>query len=419
MVTDTQSSDVVVVGAGLAGLMCAATLQRRGLDVRLLEAGDTVGGRVRTDTVDGHLCDVGFQLLNPAYPAVKRFVDVDALQLGTFMAGVRVRRGGESAVLADPRRAPQLLPATLASGLLDLREIAALTKWVGPVLVTPDRTMGGDDQPLGTALDVAGIRGRIRREVLEPFLTGVLAEEPGSASSIFARLLMRSFLLATPGLPAEGMQALPAQLASHLLQPAETGVRVVAVDSGPSVRTGAGTIHARAVVVATDVVDAASLDVVPAHAVGGLTTWWFSTPAGMPHDRLLVVDGDRGPVVNTAVVSAAAPTYAPDGRDLVEVTTLASARLTDDAARAEAGRLWQTSADGWDLLVRHDVTHALPVTRAPLDRRQSVDLGDGLFVCGDHRDTPSIQGALVSGRRAANAVLKRLAAGRTAGSGDA
>ncbi|MEP6798981.1 MAG: FAD-dependent oxidoreductase, partial [Lapillicoccus sp.] len=160
--------DVVVVGAGLAGLMCAATLQRRGLDVRLLEASDEVGGRVRTEVIDGHLCDVGFQLLNPAYPAVKRFIDVEALGMQSFAAGVRVRRGGDSVVLADPRRAPQLLPATLRSGMLDLREIAALARWVGPVLASPSRVMRSPDESLAMALDEAGVTGRLRREVLEP-----------------------------------------------------------------------------------------------------------------------------------------------------------------------------------------------------------------------------------------------------------
>ena len=144
--------------------------------------------------------------------------------------------------------------------------------------------------------------------------------------------------------------------------------------------------------------------------VGGLVTWWFSTPAGMPRDRLLVVDGDRGPVVNTAVVSAAAPSYAPVGRDLVQVTTLATAGLTDAAARAEVGRLWQTDPGGWDLLVRHDVPRALPRSAPPLHVRRPVALGDGLFVCGDHRDTPSIQGALVSGRRTAGVVARSLGA---------
>ena len=144
--------------------------------------------------------------------------------------------------------------------------------------------------------------------------------------------------------------------------------------------------------------------------MGGLSTWWFSTPTPMPQDRLLVVDGDRGPVVNTAVVSAAAPSYAPAGRHLVQLTTLTGAGLSDAAARAEAARLWRTDAGEWDLLVRHDVTRALPKAAPPLDLDRSADLGDGVFVCGDHRDTPSIQGALASGQRAARAVTRALGA---------
>lgn len=409
-----QRADVVVVGAGLAGLVCAATLQRRGLDVRLLEAADEVGGRVRTEVVDGHLCDVGFQLLNPAYPAVGRLVDVDALRLQPFAAGVRVRRSDRSVTLGDPRREPGLLLATLRSGLLDPRELAGLARWATPVLLDPKRAMRGDDLTLTQSLDAAGVRGPLRRQVLEPFLAGVLADDTGTTSATFVRLLIRSFLLGTPALPHDGMRALPAQLATHLLRPAETGVRVLGVDpgaSGATVRTASGSIVARAVVVATDAHDAADLAaVLPAAPMGGLVTWWFSTPVGMPRDRLLVVDGDRGPVVNTAVVSAAAPSYAPAGRDLVQVTALSATGLTDAAARAEGGRLWQTDASDWDLLVRHDVTRALPRSMPPLHARQQVALGDGRFVCGDHRDTPSIQGALVSGRRTARAVAQALGA---------
>ena len=208
------------------------------------------------------------------------------------------------------------------------------------------------------------------------------------------------------------MRALPAQLAGSLTRPAETGVRVVGIDrtsAGVTVRTEAGTIDARAVVVATDVDDATELGVVPSDApVGGLVTWWFSTPPGLPQDRLLVVDGDRGPVVNSAVVSAAAPSYAPPGRDLVQVTTLAGAGLSDAAALAEASRLWRTDVADWDLLVRHDVVRALPRAVAPRHLRRPSELGGGVFVCGDHRDTPSIQGALASGQRAAGDVARAL-----------
>ncbi|MGJ9421634.1 NAD(P)/FAD-dependent oxidoreductase [Aeromicrobium sp. CF3.5] len=407
-----QRTDVVVVGAGLAGLACAAQVQRGGLETRLLEASDEIGGRVRTEVVDGHLCDVGFQLLNPAYPAVRELVDTDALDLQPFAAGVRVRRGETDVTLGDPRREHRLLPATLRSGMLEPREIAALTRWAAPILLGQKRIVSGQDVSLEESLDAAGVAGPLRRQVLEPFLAGVLADDTGTTSAAYARLLIRWFLLGTPALPARGMRELPAQLATHLLQPAETGVRVNDISrgtSGVTVHTSSGSISARAVVIATDVHDAADLGAAHGAApMGGLTTWWFSTPTPMPQDRLLVVDGDRGPVVNTAVVSAAAPTYAPAGRHLVQVTTLSGAGLSDASARAEAARLWHADVSDWDLLVRHDVTRALPRSRPPLDITAPVHLGDGLFVCGDHRDTPSIQGALASGRRTARAVNRAL-----------
>ncbi len=400
--------DVVVVGAGLAGLACALGLQARGLHIRVLERSDRVGGRIRTEVIDGFRCDVGFQLLNPAYPEVKRTIDLPALGMQYFAAGVRVDRGGRTVVLADPRRAPRLLPATLRSGMLGVREIVGLARWAIPSLVAPQRVFRRADGTLSQSLDSASVDGPLRHEVLEPFLAGVLADEPGQASAAFVRLLIRSFLLGTPGLPTEGMQALPAQLAARLLQPVETSVAVSGLGPGPSVRTQVGELRARAVVVATDLHDAVQLGLATPRRVGGLTTWWLGTPTGLPVDRLLCVDGQRGPVVNTAVVSAAAPSYAPPDRGLVEVTTLAAAELTDAQARAEAGRLWSTDASGWDLLVRHDIPRALPVTSPPLDPRRPVQRDECVFVCGDHQDTPSIQGALVSGRRAADAVVRAL-----------
>jgi glycine/D-amino acid oxidase-like deaminating enzyme len=406
--------DVVIVGAGLAGLACATTLQRRGVDARLLEASDVVGGRVATDVVDGHLCDVGFQLLNPAYPALRDMVDLDALDLQPFAAGVRVRRGGSVATLGDPRREPRLLAPTLRSGLLRPRELAALARWAAPILGGEGHVLRQADDTVAASLDAAGVRGPLRRQVLEPFLAGVLADDTGATSARYARLLVRWFLLGTPAVPGDGMRALPARLAGGLRRPAETGVRVLGVDRGAegvTVRTGSGSLRARAVVVATDVQDAVGLGAVSvAPPVGGLVTWWFSTPTGMPRDRLLLVDGDRGPVVNTAVVSAAAPGYAPPGRDLVQVTALAGAGLSDAAALAQAARLWGTDVDAWELLVRHDVVRALPRAVPPLEPARRADVGGGMFVCGDHRETPSIQGALASGVRAAQDVAAAVGA---------
>lgn len=399
--------EVVVVGAGLAGLTCAVALEERGLDVVVLEAGDEVGGRVRTEVLDGHRCDVGFQLLNPSYPAVRRWVDVEALGLQTFGAGVEVRRDGVTALLADPRREPAALLRTLASGLLSPAELVALTRWAAPSLGPVDWLLRATDERLADSLGRAGVHGPLRSQVLEPFLAGVLADDRGQTSATFVRLLLRSFLLGTPGLPRDGMQALPGQLASRLRRPVQVGTRAT-LGSGTRVLTVDGELTARSVVVATDLATAAGLGVVEARPSRGLRTWWFTTTEPAPTGRWLRVDGARGPVVNTAVVSDAAPSYAPPGRRLVQATTLAAAPDDERLVRRELERLWSTSTRGWDLLVRHDLPAALPAVPPPLALRRPVVLGDGRFVAGDHRDTSSIQGAMASGRRVARAVAAHL-----------
>ena len=147
--------DVVIVGAGLAGLRAAITLGHAGRDVVVLEAADGVGGRQRTDVVDGFLLDRGFQVLNPAYPAVRRWVDVQALRLKPFPVGVQVRRETGLVTLADPRRHPSLVPATLRSGLLSPRDAASLARWAASGLLAPRRAIrraiAGRDRPVHDA----------------------------------------------------------------------------------------------------------------------------------------------------------------------------------------------------------------------------------------------------------------------------
>ncbi len=410
-----DETDVVVVGAGLAGLACAKRLVERGAGCQVLEAADAVGGRVRTDVVDGFRCDRGFQLINPSYPVLPRVVDVDALQLEEFVPGVAVAGGRGLKLLLDPRRRPDGLLATLRSGYVSPVEVAALGAWVAPSLGPVGRLLRSDDRTLAESLDRARVDGPLRR-VLESFLTGTLADDTGGTSATFVRLLLRSFLLGTPGVPAAGMQALPDQVADGL--PVRLGTRVEGLDragGGWTVRTDDGEVRARAVVVATDPTTAGRLTGLRVPAMRGLATWWFSTPDAPAATSVLHVDEHgtaSGPVVNAAVVSHAAPTYAPAGQHLVQASTLLSpgSTPTESQVRAHLTRILRTSTARWDVVTVHRVPHALPVLAPPLDARQEVDLGDGLFVAGDHRDTASIQGAFVSGRRAATEALRLLAA---------
>jgi phytoene dehydrogenase-like protein len=410
-------ADVVVVGAGLAGLQCARRLTERGVEVLVLEANEEIGGRVRTELVDGFRCDRGFQVLNPSYPALRRNVDLDRLRLQRFGRGLLVRRGDRRTPLVDPTRRPGAVPDMLLSGLLRPDRVTRMATWLAPALSPVDRLLAGPDISMRESLDNAKVEGPLRTEVLERFLAGVILETDGSTSAAYVRLLLRSFALGTPGLPAQGMAALPAQLAAPVRERIRCGVAVIAM-SPTGVTTEDGVLEADVVVCATDPRTANRLVGSPLPAMKGLVTDWFVADEAPIDSDLQVVEADAGagPLVNAAVVSNAAPSYAPAGRHLIETTALLAPGQEPPplaAVRAHLVALLGPGADQAEPITRHVVRDALPAQPPPLKVRHPVDLGDGVIVCGDHRDTASLQGAVVSGTRAAEVVLTRLGRSRT------
>jgi phytoene dehydrogenase-like protein len=405
--------DVVIVGGGMAGLAAARDLDAAGTDWLLLEGADRLGGRVTTDVVDGWRLDRGFQVLNTGYPRVPALVDIDALDMRYFTTGVLVRRDGALHRLEHPLRGPLRAPLALTAGvgtLTDRLRFAALATRCATY--PPARLLNGSEITAEEALRRAGVSPRLVEEVLRPFLSGVFADRRLETSSHVLAMVLRSFVRGRIGVPAAGMAALPAAIAGPLPFPRlvlDTPVRSVAPGV---VRTDAGEVRCRAVIVAANPVAAAELlPALPVPAMRALTTWYFAAPAPPIDEPVLLVDGDRhGIVANTVVMSNAAPEYAPAGRSLIACSVVGDSPA-EPVIRAELAHIYGVPTANWELLTRVDLPQALPAARVPQAQlRKPVDLGDGLFVAGDHRDSPSIQGALASGRRTAVELLRTLSA---------
>jgi phytoene dehydrogenase-like protein len=408
--------DIAIVGAGLAGLAAAREASIHGLDVHVLEAGDDVGGRVRTDVVEGFLLDRGFQLYNPAYPESARVLDHEALNLTPLTSGVMVAIGDTRTRLGDPRRLPGWAAdaASPRTGSLASKARFARYAWSCSRERIED-VLAREDKPASVALRSAGVDARLYDRVLRPFLTGVFLESELRTSRHFLDLTLRSFVRGRPSLPANGMRAIPHQLRDALPDGSITvGSSVHRVGPGVVEHDG-GSLDARAVIVATDGTTAAGLlPAITGPQWNAVTTWYFVAPPGTQiTDGLgvLVLDGDAsGPVINTVALSNAVASYSPDARVLVSASALGTATGAEQEARVRAHlqRMLGTSTTNWEMLGVYPIAHALPAMMPPFPVRRPVSLGDGLFVAGDHRDTSSIQGAMVSGRRAADAAIRSL-----------
>ncbi|MFE5239559.1 MULTISPECIES: NAD(P)/FAD-dependent oxidoreductase [unclassified Streptomyces] len=407
--------DAVVVGAGLAGLACALDLVEAGLRVELLEASDGVGGRMRTDRRDGFLLDRGFQVFNTSYPQVKRRLDLRGLRLRPFTPGLIARTPSGRVRVTDPTRRPgdaaQLLPGRVLPGR-DLAALAALT--ARDALLPAKRLRRVPDRTASEALVRAGLSPRAIEDLMRPFLSGVFLEEGLETSARFLHLVWRSMVRGTLCLPAEGIGAVPAQLAARLPEGAlRLGSPVAGItDSGVLLADG-GERPAAGVVVATDAATAARL--LPGLAVPDsrtVTTYYHAADRSPLTEPTLVVDSGLA-VLNSCVLTEVVPSYAPPGTALVSTSVLGSGPPGGErTVRARLAELYDTDTSTWETVAAYTVEGALPAMRPPWPLSRTTRFAPGRYVCGDHRATGSVQGALASGSRAAREVLADRAAVR-------
>jgi phytoene dehydrogenase-like protein len=418
--------DCIVVGAGLAGLACARELHRAGRRVLVLEAGDRVGGRVTTDTVDGFRIDRGFQVYNDAYPEGLRQLDLNALRLGRFGAGAIIAQGGRLRRIADPWRNPAAAISAVLSGTVGIADGLRMARLRHDAIASlragsldPDAPVTQAERTTSEELAARGFSDAIIRRFFVPFFGGVFLERSLDTAATVFLFDFAMFSLGQASLPAGGMEAIPLQLAAGL--PPEivrTGAAARAIEPGRVELVDGSRLQARDVVLAVDRAAAAGLLPDEAHGVWAARADKSTRLVAFAADRspldaptLLVNADDAGPIDNLTVPSDVAAGYAPAGGTLVTVavreTVAAEGETLATAIREQASGFFGVQAKAWRELATVHVRHALP-DESPAARRvrpTGPRVREGLWMCGDHCSSASINGALASGRRAAEAIV--------------
>jgi phytoene dehydrogenase-like protein len=419
---------VVVAGGGLAGLVAARHLAAAGADVTVYERQSTVGGRVRTERRDGFTFDRGFQVLLTGYPAVRRELDLGALNLRYFRPGAVIARPGRRWPLSDPLRDPEAALATLRNPEVtatDKLRTLALRQHVGTR--TEAEIFRSRDRSIREFLDEWGFSEGYVENFVAPFYGGITLDRSLTTSKRVFEYTFKALSDGNVGVPADGMQAVPEQLADRAREAGADVVVDAAVESvtdrddGVTVDVDGESVEADAVVVATDPKEARRLTGVEAvpTAARGCVTQYYRLPAGTDLEtgtKLLLNAGGDAP--NTvAPMSAVAPEYAPADAELVNATFLGSAAHERDASDLAAKT--RQALESWYAdrsFEALEPVHTSRVEFAQFDQPPGVhetlpghrDPGGRTYLAGDYTAWSSIQGAMRSGREVARAVERDL-----------
>ncbi len=408
-----MTRSATVVGAGVSGLTCARELRREGVDVTVLEASDGIGGRVRTDEVDGFLLDRGFQVLLDSYPEASRQLDFPSLALKPFHPGAIVRKGQRMHRVADPLRRPLDVMPSLLAPVGSLRDKLLVPRLRRELVSGKRGERFAPTTSTRAALEQFGFSKQMMDSFFRPFLGGVFLESRLETSAAKFAFVFRMFATGRAVVPARGMQQIPTQLASGLEGQIRTKCRVANVEFGRVTLEDGEVVEADTVVLAVDETNAERLSGAPASARSKSTTTHYFDAQEPPLDGpWLVLNGDNDGIVNhVAVMSEVSDDYAPNGRALISATVLDDVGSADDRpvelVRRELESWFGRGVRDWRHIRSYRIANALPDESRFSPAPELRHVSRGVWCCGDYLGNASIEGAMLSGRITAEAILER------------
>ncbi|HEY3873738.1 MAG TPA: FAD-dependent oxidoreductase [Actinocrinis sp.] len=411
--------DVCVIGAGLAGLAAAVELAAAGLEVAVAEQADRPGGRARGRRVDGYTLAEGDHLVHTAWTAVRAAADPAGLRLAEFADGVSIQQEERRLSFGTGSGGARRVAAGIRAAAGSAQDKMRISRLVHRLAIGGlDRALAGPEHAAADSFELRGFSTQLVDQILRPLLAGLAADEDLASSIRGADWLLRLLVHGRFAVPEQGIGALAEALARQLPEGALHLSAKVRTVHTYRVTTDAGRIDTRAVIVAAD--PRAAYELIPGvfePEMRAVTTLWHVADDGeLPEDfeppQVVLDAAPSSPIARTAVMSRAAATLAPPGRALIATSVTGGdgrdPGALDRAVRSRLGTIHGTDMSRWQTLDIRHTDRGLVTLRSPYNFSRPVRIIKGLYVCGDHRDLPNVEGALRSGSRAAAAVLEDL-----------
>ena len=383
---------ILIVGGGIAGLQAANILHQNNTDFILFEKQASVGGRVSSTKKDGFILDRGFQVLQTSYPEVQRSLDLSKLQLHFFESGAKVK----DQLFFNPLRRPFDL---FSSDILTFKDVFSLAKiWYRLQGVVP--ALDGNKQTTQELIESYTFSNRFKNEFLIPFFQGVFLQEALTQPASLFFYYLQQFLYGNAAIPSGGMQAIPDQMASSLpTDKLKLNQKIVAISPTSVTLKSGEIIEGDAVILAVDLPVAAKILGVQTPQTLASRTFYFSAKKAEKEPALLRLVGEQH-LLHFTCLTDVNPELAPKGKALYSATSL------QGSSEEEVKVALEKQLPGQKLTFIHsfDIPHSLQKVEAYETVKNAAN---GIVLAGDYLEFPSLQGALHSGRKAAEEILAR------------
>lgn len=403
-----------IVGAGISGLIAATVLEQNGYYPVIIEATDGVGGRIKTDIVDGYQLDHGFQVLLTAYPAAQKYLDFESLQLQKFLPGASIFKNGKQKVIGDPLRDISLLFSTLFSGIgrfSDKIKILKLNKKLKEK--TLSEIFSEREQSALSYLMDLGFSFKMIDDFFTPFFSGIFLENKLETSSRMFEFVYKMFGEGYAALPKAGIGAIPKQLSQNLKRTVfKFNTKVSSITDSEILLSDGQKLKSNFTIVATE----------PSKLIQNLKTqlteWkscdtlYFETESRAIKKPLIGLIPKYGTLINNIFYNTSLEVVSKANKELLSVTIVNNQNLSGEILikRVEKELKEYCGIDSCKFIKHYSIPMSLP----KLNNLQyqilpsETQLNDTVFLAGDILLNGSLNAAMISGEMAALELIKNL-----------